>query len=61
MFWTESARADLLFDPQTAGTAGRCACLASHARDIVARLRDAERARRSSARSDGKPFLTVDN
>ena len=61
MFWTESARAELLFDPQTAG--GILAAVpASHAREIVARLRDAgEGATIIGAVEDGKPFLTVDN
>ncbi len=61
MFLTDSARADLLFDPQTAG--GLLAAVpASHARDIVARLRDSgEAATIIGAVEEGKPFLTVEN
>ncbi len=61
MFLTESPRADLLFDPQTAG--GLLAAVpASHARDIVARLRDSgEAATIIGAVEEGEPFLTVEN
>ncbi|MCA0272213.1 MAG: selenide, water dikinase SelD [Proteobacteria bacterium] len=61
MFWTESPRAELLFDPQTSG--GLLAAVpASHARDIVARLRDAgEAAAIIGAVEEGEAFLTVEN
>jgi selenide, water dikinase len=61
IFLTESPRADLLFDPQTAG--GLLAAVpASHARDIVARLRDSgEAATIIGAVEEGLPFLTVEN
>lgn len=61
MFWTESPRADLLFDPQTAG--GLLAAVpASHARDIVAKLRDGgDAATIIGAVEEGEPFLTVEN
>ena len=61
MFFTESPRAELLFDPQTAG--GLLAAVpASHARDIVTRLRDSgEAATIIGSVEDGEPFLTVEN
>ena len=61
MFLTESARAELLFDPQTAG--GLLAAVpASHARDIVAKLRAAgDAATIIGAVEEGEPFVTVEN
>jgi selenide,water dikinase len=60
MIVKDSARADLLFDPQTAG--GLLAAVpAERAADILARLQDAgETAAIIGVLTDGKAFLTVE-
>ncbi|MCV2867674.1 selenide, water dikinase SelD [Defluviimonas sp. WL0002] len=60
MFLTEGARADLLFDPQTAG--GLLASVpADRVADVLARLADSgERAAVIGTVTDGVPFLTVE-